>query len=150
MTNLTVQQILDFLKRVDTTFPVPLSKKQSLAELAQKFYDKATICAESEHDKIVCIVAGYTEELTDNIAYISVIATLPEARGKGYAKKLIKQFLYICKDKNISAVHLYADKSNVIAIRLYEKLGFVVYSANDEPRPQDMHLIYFLNGEKNK
>ncbi len=150
MTKYSIEQIHSFLSTVDGCFPTPLSKKQNLLEFAKKLKNYATICAVDKQDEILAMVAGYTENLTDNTAYISVVATLPEARGKGYAQKLITQFLDICHTKNIGAAHLYTDKSNAGAIALYKKLGFVAYNADNEPRPEDVHLIYFLNGEKDK
>ncbi len=150
MQKLEFEEVLQFLKAADLSFPVPLSHKQDLETLARKFCEKATLCHIQENGETVALVAGYTENLTDNTAYISVVATLPEARGKGYAQKLITQFLDICHTKNIGAAHLYTDKSNAGAIALYKKLGFVAYNADNEPRPEDVHLIYFLNGEKDK
>lgn len=148
MNKISTQQILEFLKKVDLTFPLPLSEKTDLKVLANKFSEKATVSAVVEDGKIVSMVAGYTEELTDNVAYISVVATLKEAQGKGYGKKTVKQFLDVCISKGISAVHLYTDASNKAAIALYERLGFVQYILADEPRPDDVHLIYRFKQEK--
>ncbi len=148
MQKLKFEDLLEFLKRVDNSFPVPLSKKQELYDLAQKFCQMATLCYTLENGKMVALVAGYTENLINNTAYISVVATLPEARGKGYAKAAVKQFLDICISKGIAAAHLYTDASNNAAIALYEGLGFVPYTAQDEPRPEDVHLIYRFKQEK--
>lgn len=150
MTKYSAEQIYKFLFAVDGCFPTPLSKKQNLLYLAEKLRDYATIFAVEEQNEIVAMVAGYTENLTDNMAYISVVATLPKARGKGYARTLVKQFLDMCQNKCIRSAHLYTDKSNTAAIALYKKLGFVPYVADNEPRPEDVHLLYFLNGEKDK
>ena len=142
----SIQKIYDFLLKVDTTFKTPLSSKQNLLDLSKKFYEKATVCAIEDFEQILAMVAGYTENLTDGIAYISVVATLPEAQGNGYAKTLINQFKQICEQKKIEAVHLYTDVSNTKAISLYKKLGFSAYIKDDEQRPQDVHLICYLNG----
>ena len=142
----SIQKIYNFLLKVDNTFKTPLSSRQNLLELAEKFYEKATVCAVEDCEQILAMVAGYTENLTDGIAYISVVATLPEAQGKGYAKTLINQFKQICEQKKIEAVHLYTDVSNTKAISLYKKLGFSAYIKDDEQRPQDVHLICYLNG----
>lgn len=148
MQKLKFEEVLSFLKRVDNTFPVPLSKKQELCTLAEKFCQRATLCHIAENGDIAALVAGYTENLTDNTAYISVVATLPEARGKGYAKAALKQFFDVCRKKKIAAVHLYTDAANKAAITLYEGLGFVPYTLQGEPRPQDVHLIYRFKQEK--
>ena len=142
MIKYSVEQIYKFLLAVDNTFATPLSKKQDIKELAVKFFDRATVCAVEENGEILAMVAGYTEALTDNMAYISVVATLPECKGKGYASGCILDFIEVCKSKNISAIHLYTDIENRIARAMYKKLGFVEYICDGETRPEDVHLIY--------
>lgn len=141
---LSFKQIEDFLLAVDQSFPVPLSKKQDLHILAQKFWEKATICARLDGNEIVTALFGYTDNVTDNIGYMSVLASLPKARGKGYAQAVVREFLDVAAKKGLSAAHLYTDRSNITAIGLYEKLGFVPYLIPDEPRPNDLHLIYYI------
>ena len=145
---ITAQQIERFLVSVNDLFPVPLSQKQDLGALSQKFYDKATLLCELDGDVIIAMVAGYTENVVDNIGYISVVATLPSAQGKGYASSLVRRFLTQAEQKGLCAVHLYTDATNLGAIRMYEKIGFVRYNVADEPRPEDIHLIYNFTEEK--
>ena len=139
-----LRPIEDFLRRVDSDFPVPLSQKQDLSVLAQKLSAHATICTVKDGNEILAMVAGYTENLINNMAYISVAATVPEARGNGLASGLIETFLRICVDKKISAVHLYAVSSNLPAMNMYRRLGFVLWDCPDETRPEDAHLIKYL------
>ena len=133
-----------FVRGVDNSFPIPLSRKQDLKQFAHKLYEHATLCAEYEDEKIVSLVAGYTENVLENRAYISVAATCAEARGKGYASKLIKEFIDICRQKDLDAVHLYAVPSNVTAVNMYKRLGFEEWVIENETRPNDLHLIYYI------
>lgn len=133
-----------FLKEVDMDFPVPISKKQDLIEYSEKLFKKATLCAKYDDGKIISLVAGYTENLTDDMAYIAIVATAKVGRGLGLAPKLVKEFISICKAKNIVAVHLYTDKQNEVAVKMYEEIGFLPYKAENELRPYDMHLIYYI------
>lgn len=144
---LTQLQLERFLREVDRDFPVPLSQKQDLSAFAQKLLEKATLCEISRDGEIQSLVAGYTENLTAGKAYISLVATLAKARGNGFAPKLIRQFLQICREKQIPAVHLYTVAANTSAVKMYRKLGFEAYLMNDEPRPEDAHLIIYLNKE---
>jgi hypothetical protein len=43
--SLAVKQIERFLREVDRTFPIPLSQKQDLRELARKFHERASIAS---------------------------------------------------------------------------------------------------------
>lgn len=145
--NIGVEEIERFLKEVDKTFPVPLSKKQNLSEYAKKLYEKATLCIEIFNGKIVSMVAGYTENLENNMAYIAIVTTAKDARGKGFAKKLLVEFMDICFAKGLDSVHLYTVVENTMAVNMYKKLGFSEYSAQNELRPNDLHLIYYFKKE---
>ena len=138
------ETIKQFLIDVEGLFPVPLSKKNDLNQLAKKFSKYATLCIESQGDNIISLVAGYTDNVVNDMGYISVVATRKEAQGKGFAVKLIKEFLEICKQKKLRAVHLYAVSSNIAAMKMYRKLGFQEWHIPDEVRPNDVHLIYYL------
>lgn len=144
----TVVQIEEYLAAVDSMFPVPLSEKQNLTEFAQKLYEKATLCTVLKDGKIVAMLAGYTEALENGMAYISIVATRKEAQGKGYAATLLKEFLEICKKKNIKAVHLYAVRENLPAVQLYKRFGFREWKPENEVRPEDLHLIYYMDEER--
>ena len=139
-----LKAIEDFLKAVDESFPVALSQKQDLKALALKFYEKATVCKIEQDRKILAMVAGYTENVVNNTAYISVVATLPEAYGKGYASSLVCEFIEICRQKRLKGVHLYCVPTNTAAMAMYKKLGFEKYFVPDEPRPNDAHFIYYI------
>ena len=144
---IAIQELYEFLEKVDKLFPVPLSEKQNLKLLSEKFCTKGTLCTVIENKKLVSLVAGYTENIIDNMAYISVVATLPEYAGNGYAKKLVKKFIDKCRDNKIDAVHLYTVPSNVVAVNMYKSVGFEEWKAKDEQRKDDLHLIYYI-GEK--
>lgn len=139
-----IDSIYLFLKQVDDLFPVSLSRKQNLAAFAEKLCHKATLCIEEKNGEITAAVFGYTEHVTENRGYISIVATLPKYQGKGYAAKLVKEFLCIAREKQLEAVHLYAAPDNAVAVNMYKRIGFVEWKMPDEPRPEDLHLIYYL------
>lgn len=140
-------KLLEFLQQVDTLFPIPLSTKHDLGEFAKKLCDKATMCTAIEDGNIVALLAGYTDNVENNLGYISIVATLPQAQGKGYGTSLIREFIDIARTKGLRAVHLYAVRENIPAMRMYNKLGFEDYVLDDEPRPNDAHLIYYIDKE---
>lgn len=137
-------QIEMFLNKVDNSFPVPLSDKQDLCRFAEKLQENATICAEMVNGEVVAAVFGYIQNVENNRGYISVVATVEEYRGSGFASKLVKQFLKVAEQKRLSAVHLYTAKSNKKARAMYEKIGFQEWKQENEPRPDDIHLIYYF------
>lgn len=145
---LNKDNLKNFLIAVDKSFPTPLSEKQDLDMLAEKFIQKATLCYAEDQNAITALVAGYTENVTDNMAYISVVATLEASRGKGLASGLICEFVAIARDKGLDGVHLYAVRSNIAAVKMYHKLGFTEWNCVDEVRPHDLHLIYRIREKK--
>lgn len=54
------------------------------------------------------------------------IATDRNFRGKGFAKRLLKESIREMKLNKISSILLYVNENNAPAIRLYEKIGFVI------------------------
>ena len=130
---------------MNEAFPIPLSNKVNLEYYTEKLLKNAVICAEFVNEQIVGLVAGYINDVSQ-IAYISLVAVLPQARGRGIASKLIKEFFEKCREKEYIAVHVYTHKTNHSAICMYGKLGFEKYQIKNEPRPEDEHFIYdFLN-----
>lgn len=136
----SIGQIHEFLNAVEGDFGVPLSQKCDLRELAEKFYDKATLSVRWIGGHIAGAVFGYTEGLEDDSAYISVVATRPEYRGRGIARHCVEEFLEVCHDQGIASCRLYTTPDNEAALALYQQLGFEVLHLADEPRPNDVHL----------
>ena len=133
-----------FLKNVEKDFPISISSKTDIEEFSKKLCKFATLCIKAEDDRIIALVAGYTNDIESNIAYISLVATLPEARNKGLASHLVKEFIDCAKNKKMKLVHLYTDKRNDAAIKMYRKIGFTDYILETEPRPEDIHLVYYI------
>lgn len=136
--------LYNFLKKVERLFPVPLSEREELTELASKFEKYGTISYISENGKIIALCAGYTNDEENQLGYISVVASLPEYANKGYGKVAVQDFIEKAKNAGMRAIHLYADKDNEAALNMYGKLGFVDWIITEEPRPKDKHLIKWL------
>lgn len=143
---ITQEKLTEFLQTVDKHFPVPLSTKVDLEEYARKLIDRADLVAEmSETGEIQALAAGYVRYVENNMAYIAVVATIPEMRGQGKAKRVVQRFMDYCREQKRKGVHLYAVASNIDAVSLYNRLGFERYHLENEPRPDDLHLVYWFD-----
>lgn len=60
----------------------------------------------------------------DSKIYIANFGILPEYRGKGYGKKLLKYIVNIAHDLGNSKIYLKCDKKNIEAVNLYIGEGF--------------------------
>jgi mycothiol synthase len=97
------------------------------------------MCAVEEDGKIVAMAAGYTDR---DPAYLAILATLPQARGRGLGKTLVREFMEKARQSGAIYLHLYAVESNTPAMKLYESLGFTRWDMPNEPRKEDVHFIY--------
>ena len=147
-TTLTKKHLIDFLFTIDKDFPIPLSDKVNIVEYAEKLMDKADLVVDMEKDSIRGLVAGYTENIIDNSAYIALVGVRDEFRGQGIAKQLVTTFIEMCREKSIQSINLYTHQTNTSAIKMYETLGFEIYDMQDEVRTQDIHYIYYLKMRK--
>lgn len=130
-------ELFNFLNKIDNLFPIKLSDKQDLNTLAAKFKEFGTLNAFYDKDTIVALLSGYTNDDENGIAYVSVLAVLPEYQGRGYASTLIIEFEKICKQKNMRRIELYTHKTNFGAIKMYKKNNYVVDNSNTQ-RPDDI------------
>lgn len=81
-----------------------------------------------------CLVAEENEELIGFVTYsvmydraeIIDIIVDPLYRGKSYGKKLLQSAIEIINDFNCLNITLEVSKENIVAIGLYEALGFKI------------------------
>lgn len=142
--NIEIGELDKFIEQVNEMFPVPLSAKVDLHCYAKKLFDHGTFCGIRNEGRIVALACGYANQRDSGLAYLSMIATLPEYRGNGFASLLLEDFISICKGKGFKALHLYAVESNVDAMKMYHKHGFTEYRIDSESRPLDKHLILYF------
>ena len=70
---------------------------------------------------------GHVDEETPSFA----ISLYKEYRGQGIGTKLMKEMLYLLKEKGYKRASLAVQKAN-FAVKMYEKVGFKVVDENDE------------------
>lgn len=131
------ESLLLFLQKVDSLFSIKLSDKTDLTKLSKKITSLGTVFSISENEDIVGLIAGYNNDDVNLKAYISVLAILPEYQGKGLASKLLSDFTEDCKKKKIKRIEVFTHKTNMNAINMYKKNGFII-DENNKTRPDDI------------
>lgn len=101
------------LTMIRTYFPYT---QNNLEKIKKEFTDKKNIYLTAIEKKTIAFIHAKNHK---NKIFILGIATLPEHRTKGIAKKLIKKLL-----KYNKPLMLLVDEGNSTAIKLYEKIGF--------------------------
>lgn len=125
-------KLVNFMKKTDRLFPIPLSKKQNIGQLCKKLLLLGVVIAAYSQDDIVGALCGYSNNKEEGKAYISVLGVLPEYQGKSIAKSLIQKFIAHCTDEHMKSIVLYTHKTNEKAIALYKKSGFAEIESDRE------------------
>ena len=113
-------------------------------------YSIDTIKKDLDNDKIKIFVYEKSNQI---LGYISVYYFLDEAnlqkivvseseRRKGIASELINYSIEYLKQNNIEKYYLEVNENNLIAIKVYEKLGFKKVSTRKNYYGSDSEIIF--------
>lgn len=139
--NEDLKLLIEYLKSVDKDFYVPLSNKVDLTNYSIKLLKHGfVICINDEH--IEGLIGGYANDLVNHIAHISILSTLKEARGKGYARQMLICAIKYCKTCGMKKI--ICDSVNPIAIHLYKSVGFIKYKSDNVGQFQKEYLELIL------
>ena len=137
--NISKTEIFEFIQTVNNDFPIRLSDKQDLYELSNKIYNVSNVFFIKENGQIEGLICGYISSSFDERAYLSILAVKKEYRNKGIAKRLVEMFIQKCIEVNKTLIYGFTHKTNVNAIKLYKKFGFIITEQSE--RPNDYLLV---------
>ena len=100
-------------------FSTPWTREQLITQLP----DERHIFLVTEYSGNAVAYVGMMYVLDEG--YISNVAVSPQHRKKGFADALIKRIVEISHEKELAFITLEVRRSNIPAISLYEKHGFV-------------------------
>lgn len=114
------EEYLDSLTELESKcFSIPWSRKLFEGDISN---DKAYYVLAVSADRVIGYGGLY--KVLDE-ADITNIAVHPDFRRQGLADKILTEIFNHCKSNGITSIHLEVRESNIPAIRLYEKRGFV-------------------------
>ena len=122
--------VIEFLKKIDSLFKIPLSQKIDLEEYSKKIVRNADVFLALDNESIVGIVVGYNNDKELKISNMSILVVLNEYQGKGIARKLVNNFLNLAKNKKMEKVKL--STVDARALKLYESLNFKIVREENE------------------
>lgn len=114
---------VQYLRTVDKDFEIPLSSKVDLEFYADKLLGSGYVLAVMESVQIVSVIGFYCNNQQTKVAHLPLLSSLKNVRGKGYAKLLIKNMIFVCKENGMNKI--YCDSVNPVAIGLYKSMGFI-------------------------
>ena len=94
---------------------------------------------------IIAFLLLYCTQKESLDGYICNVCVLESFRGLGLSVKLLDKAIKVCKGKGFASVSLHVDRTNIKAIRVYEKYGFIStgqYKYNDDGIQMEMR--YFI------
>lgn len=95
--------LLQYLQEIDNDFEISLSQKVNLEEYVSKLLQNGyvyTVIDENKRNILAC-VGFYCNDMNTHIAYLSLLSTRMQARGKGYAKLLVNTMVECCKKRGM-------------------------------------------------
>ena len=118
-------QIADHLRACDADFVPPLSVRVEITDYARKIESNATRFEAWSDDTLVGLVAAYSNDQENHIAYITSVSVLTAWTGKGIAASLMNQCVGHAEVAGMRRIRLEVESDNTRAIRLYEKSRFI-------------------------
>ena len=140
----SAELIAEHLLRCDSDFIPSLSGRVEIHDYAQKITSKATRFEAWSGGTLVGLMVAYCNDQVKRTAYITSVSLLKAWAGKGIAAHLMSWCIEHVKAMGMRQVSLEVASDNTLAIRLYEKSGFVAGKANAPFVTMD---LYLGNGE---
>ena len=119
-----LENVIEYLKKVDTLFPIALSKKINIREYCIKLYEHGKIILAKIENNIVGLIAGYMNDIKYNNSYISIIVVSPKFQENRIGYKLLSIFYMLAKNSGMKKIILDVAQKNEKAISFYKKNGF--------------------------
>lgn len=116
--------VLRHLRAHDDAFQPPLSSRVNLADYARKLADRAVRLEAWVGDDLVGLVAVYCNSIDHDAAFVSNVSVLADHAGRGIARQLMQAAIAHVLGLGFSSLYLEVDRRAVVAVRLYQSLGF--------------------------
>lgn len=127
------EKILSHLKLCNSNFTPKLSERLNLEVYSKKIEENSVkFEAWNEMNQLIGLVACYFNNDQVDFGFITNVSVIKNYQGNGIANVLIQNCISYTKVGNKLSLQLEVIETNVSAIRLYEKNGFVKKIKNDQ------------------
>lgn len=118
-------EFVEFLREVDSDFPIPLSSKVDLKAWSIKVLSGGLVLAAWQSGRIIGVAAGYANDMNSRRGHLSVLAVKRDARGRGIGRQLVAEFERESIRRGMTCVSIATHSSNTPARKLYSGLHYV-------------------------
>ena len=117
---MTINDLVEVLEIERLTFEEPWSAAAFSVEL------KKSLCLVAQEDKNKKIIGYIICSKIIEEGHILNIAVKHGERGKGVGRLLLEECIKILKEEGIKSIYLEVRRSNIKAIKFYQKFGFQI------------------------
>ncbi|MHB8270344.1 GNAT family N-acetyltransferase [Bradyrhizobium sp.] len=121
----TRAEILAHLTKCDRDFSPPLHTWVDVEQYSTKIALRAVRFEAWQGETLVGLVAAYLNDRETRSGFITNVSVLREFTHRGIGTRLVTKALESARAEGFETVSLEVTDNNLVAIRLYEKLGFV-------------------------
>lgn len=136
-------RLVEYLKSIDSIFPVPMSERVVIDNHAKKVLDLGAVFVASIQGKIVGVLLGYANNYEKNMAYVGTLGVTNGFRNMNIGKRLLHEFVGYARKRGMKTVSLHAHRDNHGALRFYEREGFE--KTFDDKKPYEESVYFTMN-----
>lgn len=123
--NIEIDEIFESINRFNNYFIESIeSRVGSLWEYSIKISRYGNVYLAKTEDKTVGIIIFYANNAISKVGYITTIAVISEYKGNSIGKRLLALSECIAMKNGMKSMELEVHKSNISAIKFYEKNGY--------------------------
>ena len=120
----TLNEVLQHLKVCDKSFTPHLSIRINLDAYALKIRENAHRYEAWQADQLAGMIAAYCNAPDKRVAFITSVSVIPSCIGMGVASQLMARCIHTLQQQSFKLLQLEVAKTNLPAIKLYQKFGF--------------------------
>lgn len=135
--SLFYNKLYNFLKKIDKSFPIPISDKTDFDVFLKKIKSKGLVYCAFDKELVIGACFFYCNDDNTKTAFLTLLGVLDKYKKNGVGSNLVDLMIRYCKSKKYSRIRLYTRENNFGAIRLYLKNGFYTVKSD---RKNDLML----------
>lgn len=126
------EELYQHLIKCNNDFVPPLSGTVDIKKYSRKIFDKAIRFEAWSDNILVGCLAGYFNDKTNHLAFITNVSVIKEYWGQGIASKLLMTCIEYTRDNQFDQISLEVNRQNSSAFHLYEKFNFTHRNTKDD------------------
>lgn len=119
------QDVYRHLLDCNENFIPKLSLETGIAAYSSKIVQNCVTFEAWENGELAGLIAAYFNDSSKKAGFITSVSTVNRLTGKGIASTLLKQCIAYGEEKEFNEIGLEVSPENTVAVKLYEKYGFI-------------------------